>query len=129
MVTLPALSHSALFCFAEAQWGHSNNSNGQAPESSALCGILPARRYPADGSRPLPLCHSVPQGLWGLKLCRTCRQRYTLSFPPSVFSPGLSHPSVSFTHTSIISVPAVIIIAYFLLFVTLVNSCHVSKMN
>lgn len=69
MMTHHVFSDPVLSCFPETQWGHFNNSVGQASESPALCGILPARQRPANGSRPLPLCHSVPQGVWGLKLC------------------------------------------------------------
>lgn len=70
------LSDPVLCCFPATQWGHFNNSVGQASESPALCGVLPARQRPASGSRPLPLCHSVSQGLWCLKLRWAHRQRY-----------------------------------------------------
>lgn len=74
-MTRPVFSDPVLSCFPETQWGDFNNSICQAFESLALCGILPARQRPTNRSRPLPLCHSVPQGLWGLKLCWTRCQR------------------------------------------------------
>lgn len=69
MMICPVFSDPVLSCFPETQWGHFNNCGCQAFESPALCGLLPARQRPANRSGPLPLCHSVPQGLWGLKLC------------------------------------------------------------
>lgn len=81
---------AVLSCFSETQWGHYNHGISQAPESPALRGLLPARRRPANGSRPLPLCHSVPQGLRGLQLCWTRCQRQELSLYLSVNVPFFS---------------------------------------
>lgn len=48
VMAYPGFSDHVLFCFPETQWGHFNNGVSQAPEPSALCGVLPARQRPAN---------------------------------------------------------------------------------